>query len=58
MRTLFIQIYPAIKSCEISYLMTELEQTHKLPMLKYEAWEQQNKEVITLYRKISLSKEF
>ena len=39
-------------------LMNELEQTYKIPALKDETYERENKKVIALYRKISMSREF
>ena len=38
-------------------LMNELERTYKIPALKDEAYERENKKVIALYRKISMSRE-
>ena len=38
-------------------LMNELERTYKVPVLKDEAYERENKKVIALYRKISMSRE-
>lgn len=39
-------------------LMNELERAYKIPALKDEAYERENKKVIALYRKISMSREF
>ena len=39
-------------------LMNELERTYKIPALKDETYERENKKVIALYRKISMSREF
>ena len=38
-------------------LMNELEQTYKIPALKDETYERENKKVVALYRKISMSRE-
>ena len=38
-------------------LMNELERAYKIPVLKDEAYERENKKVIALYRKISMSRE-
>lgn len=38
-------------------LMNELERTYKVPALKDETYERENKKVIALYRKISMSRE-
>ena len=39
-------------------LMNELERTYKVPAIKDETYERENKKVIALYRKISMSREF
>ena len=39
-------------------LMNELERAYKIPALKDEAYERENKKVIALYRKISMSRVF
>lgn len=46
------------KTKKLVELMNELERTYKIPVLKDEAYEQKNKKVIALYRKISMSREF
>lgn len=38
-------------------LMDELERTYKIPVLKDQAYERENKKVVALYRKISMSRE-
>lgn len=40
----------------LAELMTELEGTYKIPMLRNETWEKENRAVIALYRKVSLSR--
>lgn len=45
------------KTTKYVELMNELEQTYKIPALKDEAYERENKKVIALYRKISMSRE-
>lgn len=42
----------------LSALMTELEQVYKIPYLRNEAWEAENRKTIALYRKISMSRKF
>ncbi|MCT1905259.1 hypothetical protein [Oceanobacillus sojae] len=37
-------------------LMSEMEVEFRIPMLRNEEWEQQNKDVFTLYRKMSMSR--
>lgn len=37
-------------------LMNELEQTYNIPALKDETYERENKKVVALYRKISMSR--
>lgn len=46
------------KTTKYVELMNELEQTYKVPALKDETYERENKKVIALYRKISMSREF
>jgi hypothetical protein len=41
---------------QLAVLMTEMERQYKIPMQRSEAWEEQNRTVIALYRKISLSR--
>jgi hypothetical protein len=45
-----------IRSRRLADLMEEMEQEYKVPMIRSEAWEIQNKAVIALYRKISMSR--
>lgn len=45
------------KTTKYVELMNELEQTYKIPVLKDQAYERENKKVISLYRKISMSRE-
>lgn len=40
----------------LSWLMTDLERRFNIPMLKDEAWEQENPEVYVLYRKVADSR--
>lgn len=44
------------KDMQYAALMSEMEQAFNIPMLKNEAWEKENKAVIALYRKISMSR--
>lgn len=46
------------KTTKYVELMNELERTYKVPAIKDEAYERENKKVIALYRKISMSREF
>lgn len=46
------------KTTKYVELMNELERTYKVPALKDETYERENKKVIALYRKISMSREF
>jgi hypothetical protein len=41
----------------LAELMEELETDYKVPALRNAAWESQNRTVIALYRKISMSRE-
>lgn len=45
------------KTTKYVELMNELERTYKIPVLKDETYERENKKVIALYRKISMSRE-
>lgn len=40
----------------LANLMTEMEQTFRIPMMKNEAWEEKNSQVYALYRKIADSR--
>ena len=44
------------KSREYANLMTDMEKEFKIPALKDEDWEKNNKSVVALYRKISMSR--
>lgn len=44
------------KSMEYGKLMTEMECEFKIPMLRNKEWEKENRAIIALYRKISLSR--
>jgi hypothetical protein len=46
-----------MRSQRLTDLMTEMECEYKIPMIRTEAWEIQNKAVIVMYRKISKSRE-
>lgn len=46
------------KDVSLGELMTKMEWKYKIPMLQNLEWESKNKEVIELYRKISLSRAF
>jgi len=45
------------RSHRLAALMTEMEREFKVPAIRNEGWESQNKAVITLYRQISLSRD-
>jgi len=45
------------KTYKYSELMTEMEKVYKIPLLKDEAWERENRKVIAMYRKLSMSRE-
>ncbi|KAB7704246.1 hypothetical protein F9802_18335 [Bacillus aerolatus] len=44
------------KAKMLASLMTELEQEFEIPTLRNEAWEAENKAVIALYKKVSMSR--
>jgi len=46
------------KDMEYKSLMSEMEYEFKIPMLRDEQWEKENRAVIALYRKISKSRSF
>ncbi|KZE66870.1 hypothetical protein AWM68_20070 [Fictibacillus phosphorivorans] len=46
------------KDKKLAELVTEMEQVYQIPMLRNEEWERENKRVIALYRKVSLSRSF
>lgn len=43
---------------KLSALMTDMERQFKIPILRDESWEKDNKATIALYRKLSMSREF
>lgn len=45
------------KSMEYGNLMTEMEQEFKIPMMKDQEWENENRTIIALYRKIAKSRD-
>lgn len=46
------------KDEKLANLMTELEKEFCIPILKDSKWENNNKKVIALYRKISMTRKF
>lgn len=44
------------KNKRLSDLMTEMEMIYKIPILKSPMWENKNRDIIDLYKKISLSR--
>ncbi|WP_019375842.1 hypothetical protein [Virgibacillus halodenitrificans] len=51
------QIQEPLKSRKLAGLMDELESAYNVPCLKNSEWESRNRSVISLYRRISLSRE-
>ena len=47
-----------IKTNQLSMLMTYMEGEFSIPMLRNPKWESNNRKVIALYRKISMSRVF
>lgn len=45
------------KSHQLSELMTEMEKEFEIPILKNQEWEEENKAVTALYRKMSISRD-
>ncbi len=50
------QVKEPYRSRKLADLMNEIEWTYNVPALRNETWESHNKMVISLYRKISLSR--
>lgn len=46
------------KGIQLAELMTEMERDYKVPALRNIDWENKNRSVIALYRKISMSRNF
>jgi hypothetical protein len=46
------------RNFKLAMLMTQMEKQFHIPMLRNEEWEQNNKKLIALYRKISMSRVF
>lgn len=46
------------KSIKLARLMSEMEKKFNIPMIRNDEWEKNNKAVISVYRKISLSRAF
>lgn len=46
------------KDKKLSDLMTEMEKEYQIPMIRKAEWEKENRKVIALYRKISMSRTF
>jgi len=44
------------KTMEYSSLMTEMEHEFKIPIIRDPEWERENRKIIALYRKISMSR--
>lgn len=47
---------PADKDKMLASLMTEMEQTFQIPMMKNKVWEEEEPEVYALYRKVADSR--
>lgn len=46
------------KSIQLANLMSRMEGTFEIPLVRNEIWERKNRKVIALYRKISRSRVF
>lgn len=44
------------KDRQLARLMSELERQYKIPIVRDPEWEKQNKPVVALYRKVSMSR--
>ena len=47
---------PDEKDRQLARLMSELEREYKIPIIRNYDWEKQNRAVVALYRKISMSR--
>lgn len=47
---------PHDRAVKLAELMTDMEGRFRIPMLKNPEWEKENKKVIAMYRKISISR--
>lgn len=47
---------PDEKDRQLARLMSELERQYKIPIIRDPEWEKQNKPVVALYRKVSMSR--
>lgn len=56
-KVLYSGLSDSQKSVEYGNLMTEMEHEFKIPMLRDQEWEKENRSVIALYRKISKSRD-
>ncbi|MBG9728002.1 hypothetical protein ABD87_00150 [Lysinibacillus sphaericus] len=45
-----------VKDKKLSELMTVMEKKYSIPLLKNQEWENQNRKIIAMYRKISESR--
>jgi hypothetical protein len=45
------------KAMKLGALMSDMEQVYKIPAMKSKEWENENRSVIALYRKISMSRD-
>lgn len=57
-RTLHSDLNDYEKAVKYGELMTTMEYVFNVPILKNEEWERNNKAVISLYRKLSMSRKF
>lgn len=48
----------SVKTQKLSALMSDMEGYFKIPLLRNSVWESQNRGVIAMYRKVSLSRKF
>jgi len=47
-----------VRNSRLTVLMNDMEQTFGIPMLRNEAYERNHPEIMSLYRQVSLSRQF
>lgn len=52
-----MQLSEPKKSHLLADLMSEMERDYKIPMVRSEAWEKENRVIIAMYRKLSISRD-
>lgn len=53
---IMVQLEGEERDKAIAELMSEMEKAFRIPMIRNQEWEQENRKVIALYRKLSMSR--